>query len=186
MKQIKLTNMVNYTCTKTINKTNKLSFCFTLIALIICNITYSQETYKDSVASNVEKINDYEKVLKEEIYITGKVIDSELLTPVVSSTITINDLGISATTDSDGLYKIDISDFSKSIDSLTLKYEAKGYKTTYHSLKKSQLTNMFNIVDVNMESTTPQIVNTERKIVKKEPIHEQVLSKVKTIFKKRR
>lgn len=153
-------------------------------AILFINNSYSQEIHQDSVIPIIKKSIDYEKILKKDVYITGRITDSESLLPIVNSTITIEELGVNASSDSNGLYKIDLTGMPESIDTLTVVYKIIDYKDVTQVLDRNKLVNMFTIVDVAMKNTQPQIVKTKEETGKKEPLHEQVLSKVKTIFKK--
>lgn len=126
-------------------------------------------------------IQDYENILKNDTFITGKVADLETL-PIVKATVFIEELNNTVTTDSNGLYKIDITNIPESVKQLTLTYKASDFKTVSNILETHKLTNMFNVVDVTLEST--RVFKPTRKTVQKTPVHKQVIGKVKTFFGK--
>lgn len=159
-------------------------FYFVLILLVYSNTSFSQEKREDSVTRTIKKITNYEEVLKDDIYITGKVTDVKSELPVINTTITIAETATSTKTDSNGLYKLNITAIPEHIDTLTLNYSAADYKKTTQLLERKKLTNMFNIVDVTMENNLPQLAENNKQTQKKDPLHEQVLNKVKNVFSK--
>lgn len=126
-------------------------------------------------------IQDYENILKNDTFITGKITDLETL-PIVKASVFIKELDYTVKTDSNGLYKIDITNISESVKQLTLTYKASDFKSVSNTLETHKLTNMFNVVDVTLEST--RVFKPRRKTVQKAPVHKQVIGKVKTFFGK--